>query len=98
MLIGQPRYETAFLAALEAVQGWTRQRFKLPPEAAVLVSEVACRLPGCPPLETVVAFWADDERRHQFKLYKPLAEVIYDDIGWLIGSPSSHDGSAWDCC
>jgi hypothetical protein len=53
----------------------------------VLVAEVACRLPGCPPLETVVAFWTEDERRHQFKLYKPVADVVYDDIGWLIGSP-----------
>jgi len=98
MFIGQPRQGTAFLAAVEAVQSWTRRRFKLTPEAAVLVSEVACRLPGCPPLETVVAFWTEDDRRHQFKLYKPLLEVGYDDIGWLIGSPASHDGSAWDCC
>ena len=40
--------------------------------------------PGCPPLETVVAFWTADERRHQFKLYKPLREVLYDDVGWLM--------------
>ncbi len=98
MLIGQPRQAPAFLAALESVQGWTRRRFKLKPEAAVLVSEMACRLPGCPPLETVVAFWTEDEQRHQFKLYKPLLDVTYDDIGWLIGSPASHDNSSWDCC
>ena len=54
--------------------------------------------PGEPPLETVVAFWTADERRHQFKLYKPLREVLYDDVGWLMGSPQAHDGSAWDCC
>ncbi|HXJ00469.1 MAG TPA: hypothetical protein VNH44_04555 [Micropepsaceae bacterium] len=98
MLLGEDRPNSDFLAALEDVQGWTRRRFRLAPEAAVLVSEVACRLPGCPPLETVVAFWTDNDKRHQFKLYKPLAQVIYDDIGWLIGSPTSHDGSAWDCC
>ena len=98
MFFGQSRGGTAFVAAVEAVQGWTRRRFRLAPEAAVLVSEVACRLPGCPPLETVVAFWTEDDRRHQFKLYKPLQSVTYDDIGWLVGSPTSHDGSAWDCC
>ena len=98
MLLGQDSSDPAFLAALESVQGWTRRRFKLVPEAAVLVSQVACRLPGCPPLETVVAFWSEDERRHQFKLYKPLVQVGYDDIGWLIGSPASHDGAGWDCC
>jgi hypothetical protein len=98
MLLGQSQPDPQLLAALESIQGWTRKRFKLAPEAAVLVSQVACRLAGCPPLETVVAFWSQDERRHQFKLYKPLAEVVYDDIGWLIGSPASHDGAGWDCC
>jgi len=66
--------------------------------AAVLVCEVACAVPGCPPLETVVAFWSVDDKRHQFKLFKPMLEIIYDDIGWLMGSPSDHDGSSWDCC
>ena len=98
MLLGQPQPDPAFLLCLEAVQGWTRRRFKLAVEAPVLVSEVACTVPGCPPLETVVAFWTADDRRHQFKLYKPLCEVLYDDVGWLMGSPAAHEGSAWDCC
>jgi len=49
MLLGQPQPDPAFLLCLEAVQGWTRRRFKLPVEAPVLVSEVACTVPGCPP-------------------------------------------------
>jgi nitrate reductase delta subunit len=95
-----PRHEPdpLFLARLENIQGWTRKRFGLPQEAAVLVSEVACTVPGCPPLETVVAFWTEGDRRHQFKLYKPMAEVAYDDIGWLFGSPTGHEGAGWDCC
>jgi hypothetical protein len=70
--------------ALEQVRQWTRARFKLPAEAVILVAEVACALPGCPPLETVVAFWLDD-KRHQFKIFKRLAEVILDDLppAWL---------------
>ena len=98
MLLGQPQPDPAFLLCLEAIQGWTRRRFKLPVEAPVLVSEVACTVPGCPPLETVVAFWTADDRRHQFKLYKPLREVLYDDVAWLMGSPAAHEGSSWDCC
>ena len=53
-----------------ADRAWTRARFALPEDAVILVSEIACGLPGCPPLETVVAFWTDD-RRHRFKLFKP---------------------------
>ena len=43
-----------YLAALDRVKAWTRGRFKLPRDATVLVSEVACALPGCPPLEVRV--------------------------------------------
>ncbi|HYQ93510.1 MAG TPA: hypothetical protein VEP70_01600, partial [Burkholderiales bacterium] len=70
--------------AVERVEGWTRERFKLQKEAAVSVSEVACSLPGCAPLETVVMFWIA-EQRYQFKLFKPVAEVVVDDLpyAWL---------------
>jgi len=47
-----------YLRALDRVKQWTRVRFKLPADAAILVTEVACALRGCPPLETVVAFQA----------------------------------------
>ena len=97
-VLGRGKPDGAFLAALEAIRNWTRTRFKLAGDAAVLVSEVACTVPGCPPLETVVAFWTADDARHQFKLYKPVAEVIYDDIGWLMGGAVSPGGAGWDCC
>ena len=62
------------------------------------MAEIACGLPGCPPFETVVAFWTADDRRHQFKLFKPVQEVVYDDLpfAWLIDSLLASDIS--DCC
>ena len=36
------------LGALAQVREWTRARFDLPEDAAILVSEIACGLPGCP--------------------------------------------------
>ena len=98
-MFGLSRPDVGDIAAQEAVRAWTRQRFKLAPDATVLVSEVTCRMPLCPPLETAVAFWTEDEKRHQFRLYKRVRDVTYDDIGWLIGAPDSHEGlSAWECC
>ena len=70
---------SAFLT-LERVREWTRTRFGLPADAAVLVAEIACGLPGCPPRETVVAFWSGSETRHRFTLFKPVAEVVADDL------------------
>jgi nitrate reductase delta subunit len=96
MFLGRTAPEPAELVQLENIRGWTRRRFKLAPDAAVLVAEVACAMPGCPPLETAVAYWTADEQRHQFRLFKPLGEIVYDDIGWLMAS--EHDGVVWDCC
>jgi hypothetical protein len=86
-------------AAVDRVREWTRARFKVPDEAAILVAEVACMLPGCPPLETVVVFWAD-ERRHHFKIFKPIEEVVYDDLpfAWLKDALVVPEGFECDCC
>ncbi len=86
--------------ALERVQGWTRKRFGLDEYAAVLVSEISCAVPGCPPLETVIAFWSDGDRRHHFKLFKPVADVFLDDLpyAWQKNSLAAINGSDYDCC
>ena len=86
-------------AALDRVREWTRERFKLPEDAAILVAEVACAVPGCPPLETVIAFWVD-EKRHHTKVFKPVAEVTNDDLppGWMKPALAVADDFTCDCC
>lgn len=86
--------------AAERLRGWTRARFALASEATVMVVEVACGLPGCPPLETVVAFWSDDNARHQFKLFKPILEVVEDDLPprWLKPALVVDAWSGLECC
>lgn len=85
--------------ALDRVRDWTRQRFKLSAEAAILVSELECRLPGCPPLETVIAFW-ENEKRHHFKLFKPVAKVALDDLpfAWMKSELNVPDDFTCECC
>ena len=85
--------------ALDRVREWTRQRFKLPPEAAILVSELECRLPGCPPLETVIAFW-DNDKRHHFKLFKQVTKVTLDDLPftWMKSELIVPDDFSCECC
>jgi hypothetical protein len=86
------------VAALDRVKAWTRERFKLPEDATIFVSEVSCALPGCPPRETVIAFWTDNDTRHQFKVFKPVAEVVVDDLppAWL--KNALVEGIGWECC
>ena len=51
------------------------------------VAEVACAVPGCRPIETVIAFWLG-ERRHHFKVFEPVAEAVEDDLPprWYMGA------------
>ena len=80
MLLGRARPDADTLAATERLKDWTRRRFRLAAEEAVMVAEVACGLPGCPPLETVVAFWTAGDVRHQYKVFKALAQVAEADL------------------
>ena len=87
-------------AALERVRAWTRERFGLPVDASVMVAQVSCNVPGCPPLETVVAFWTGDTTRHQFKLFKQVAEVASDDLPprWMKDALVADEESGFECC
>ncbi len=98
--IGFRRKAPGHAAAAEQVREWTRARFALPPDAAVMVAEVTCAVPGCPPLETVVAFWTGTDRRHHFKVFKPLAEVAADDLppAFLKNALADIEGVGCECC
>jgi nitrate reductase delta subunit len=90
----------ARIQALGQVKAWTRDRFTLPDEATILVSEMACSLPGCPPLETHVLFVTPDAKRHHFKVFKPVMAVAPDDLpyAWLKDTLLVVEGAGCDCC
>jgi nitrate reductase delta subunit len=86
--------------ACARVRAWTRARFELPDDATVLVSQVACSRPGCPPLETVIAFWSEGEARRHFKIFKPVGAVVLDDYppAWLKDALCASDAPDFECC
>lgn len=98
-VFGSFRKDPGRLQALGRIEEQTRARFGLPRTAAVIVSEITCSLPGCPPLETVVVFWTDDAA-HRFKIFKPAHEVIADDLPyvWLKPALVVPAGFAEECC
>jgi hypothetical protein len=100
MLLRTHRKRPEHLAAIDRVREWTRERFKLPDDAAIMVTEVTCALPGCPPLETVVAFWTASDTRHHFKVFKPVAEVVEDDLppSWMKDALIVVEGFGCECC
>jgi hypothetical protein len=86
-------------AALDRVRAWTRGRFTLADDETVMVSEVACGVPGCPPVETHVVFWTA-RGRHHFKVFKPLADVAEDDLppAFMKDALTWVEGAECSCC
>ena len=77
--VGLTKKSPGVSAEQERVRTWTREHFNLGDGETIMVSELPCSDPGCPPVETHVVFWTQAGRR-QFKVFKPLAEVIPDDL------------------
>jgi len=56
----------------------------------VMINELQCTEPGCPPIETVIAVLEEGARR-QFKIHKPLVDVTDTDLdAALAGEPHDH--------
>jgi hypothetical protein len=98
--LGAFRQNTNHEHVLQQVRAWTRESLELADDNTVLVAEVACARPGCPPLETVVTFWTAAGERHWFKVFKPVAEVAFDDLppAWLKDGLYAADPVDGACC
>jgi len=83
----------------QRVREWMLARFKLAEDDTVMVSEVTCGVPGCPPVETHIVFWTA-AGRHHFKVFKPLAEVVEDDLppAFMKNALIWAEGLECSCC
>jgi hypothetical protein len=99
-MFGSMRPDPAQRQSLERIEAWTRARFDLASDAVVMVSEVQCSQPGCPPLETVIAFWTAPDARHHCKVFKPVQQVVVDDLpyAWMKASLRAVAGEGCECC
>jgi nitrate reductase delta subunit len=86
-------------AAIVRLRGWTQARFALTGDETVMVSELACGVPGCPPIETHVVFWTA-AGRHHFKIFKPLTQVSENDLppAFMKNALVALEGFECDCC
>lgn len=81
-------------SAVRAVKGWIREVLPDAGEAALLVTELACHEPGCPPFEVVMAVLPADGPRRQRKIGKRLSELSAEDVraAWSAGETEpAHD-------
>lgn len=94
------RQDSEQVSALERVKAWTRESLALAADDTILVAEMACGRPGCPPLETVVTFWIAGAERHVFKVFKPVVDIAFNDLppSWLRDSLYASDPIDGVCC
>ncbi|MBV8537265.1 MAG: hypothetical protein JO128_16820 [Alphaproteobacteria bacterium] len=87
-------------AALHRVREWTRARFSLPDGAMIVASERDGTIPGGPAVETIVAFWTGEETRYHFRVFKPVAEIVPDDLpfAWLQDALAAPPDWQCECC
>jgi hypothetical protein len=62
------------------IKAWAAETLGLTDDVAVMVTELRCTEPGCPPLETVVAILGESGPNRQYKIHKPIADVTEADV------------------
>lgn len=76
-----------------ALKAGVRETLQLNPDETVVVQQLACAEPGCPPVETVIAVLGTPRRT--WKIPTPTAAVSTAELGELLnrhpeGNPHDH--------
>ncbi len=98
--LGAFRKSSDHRGALARVKAWTRERFRLTEDDSIMVTQIECGAPGCPPLETIVAFWTSDAQRRHYKIFKPVEDVVEDDLPpwWMKDALVAEEMFGCPCC
>jgi hypothetical protein len=79
---------------IAAIKQWVGDTFGLDAQTTILVTELHCSEPGCPPLETVIALLRPHMPAQQYKLHKAITDITAADVAAL-GTDLS-EGGAYD--
>jgi hypothetical protein len=74
-------------AHLTAVKEQVRSLLSLSGEDIVLVRQLACTEPGCPPVETVVAVLPPDGPTRSWTLHRPVDDLTPDLLAAALAEP-----------
>ena len=76
----------------DRIKSWSRSAWALSEETTVMVTELECREPGCPPIETVIALLEGPGKTTQFKIHKTDGDVTQRDVEELMRGGHDHHG------
>lgn len=67
---------------IQQIKSWVYRILEVDPEIPLSISQLTCKEPGCPPIETVIAVLTDPVQ--QYKIHKSINEIDEADICQLI--------------
>src|SRR5919201_3667082 len=73
------------------VKEWVAAAAGTPEDATIVVSELACSEPGCPPYEVVMAVMLPGHAPVQRKLHKRLADLTREEVSRLWSGGDHED-------
>jgi len=98
--LGVARTDDAQRRALRRVKQWTRERFSLGDNELAMVTQEETRIPGAPPVNTLIVFQCADGLKRHYRIFKPAADVSEDDLppSWMKQALITPEGFQCSCC
>jgi len=63
---------------MQQLKNWIYELLRLEPEVSVSLSQLQCKEPGCPPVETAITILTDPAQ--QYKIHKAIADIEQADL------------------
>lgn len=77
-------------ATARRIKDWVREVLAPGDDVTILVSELTCSEPGCPPIETVIALFKGREEPTKYKIHRASADVTREDVVALAAGTHAH--------
>jgi hypothetical protein len=78
------------------IKRWVTELLDLPEDESVMVAELACHEPGCPPVETVISIHSAGKPARVHKLHRSAAEITRADLLPMFRENRTHSGAPVD--
>lgn len=72
---GKPKVD---LEKIQDIKNWVYRILEVDPGMTISISQLACKEPGCPPIETVIAVMSAPVQ--QYKIHKAVNDIEEKDI------------------
>lgn len=81
----------------EEICNWVHEVLSLTDQDRVVVTQLSCAEPGCPPLETIIAVFSEGNPSRQWKVHKPANDLLREEVDSLLRLGTGWSPRSWKC-